>query len=156
MNRSWLLFPEQLSMGEPSLSGSGEDPNCGETQILSEGLFCSLNIMFTLGPFWPFEVRSIFKNSQCTMYILGSMFSLQPNKLRHILKFVSWYIIQHIFVPTCSVGRKTWILRKPWFSNSKFAISVLFWLILSVPKIMLLVPENKKRDKFQSFHPIRR
>ena len=106
MNRSWLLFPEQLSMGEPSLSGSGEDPNCGETQILSEGLFCSLNIMFTLGPFWPFEVRSIFKNSQCTMYILGSMFSLQPNKLRHILKVASWWFIQHIFVSTCSVGRK--------------------------------------------------
>ena len=60
---------------------------------------------------------------QCTMCILGSMFSFQPNKLRHILKFVSWYIIQHIFVPACSVGRKTWFSRKPWFSNSKFGIS---------------------------------
>ena len=27
---------------------------------------------------------------QCTMCILGTMFSFQPNKLRHILKVVSW------------------------------------------------------------------
>ena len=86
--------------------------------------------------------------SHCTMCILGSMFSFQPNKLRHILKFVSWYIIQHIFVPTCSVGRKTWFSRKPWLSNSKFGISGSFWPILSVPKIMFLVPENEKRNKF--------
>ena len=55
----------------------------------------------------------------CTMCTLGSMFSFQPNKLRHILKFILWYIIQQIFVPTCSVGRKTWFSRKPWFSNFK-------------------------------------
>ena len=85
---------------------------------------------------------------QCTMCCLGSMFSFQPNKLRHILKFMSWYTIEHIFVPACSVGRKTWFLRKPWFSNSKFAISGLFFPILSAPKIMFPVPENKKRDKF--------
>ena len=84
----------------------------------------------------------------CTMCCLGSMFSFQPNKLRHILKFMTWYIIQHIFVPACSVGRKTWFSRKPWFSNSKFGISRPFWLILSVPKIMFLVPENEKRNKF--------
>ena len=71
--------------------------------------------------------------------------------IRHILKFISWYIIQHIFVPTCSVGRKTWFSRKPWFSNSKFGISGSFWPILSVPKIMFLVPENEKRNKFSSF-----
>ena len=29
-------------------------------------------------------------------------------------------IIQHIFVPACSLGRKTWFSRKPWFPNSKF------------------------------------
>ena len=85
---------------------------------------------------------------QCTMCCLGSMFSFQPNKLRHILKFMFWYTIEHIFVPACSVGRKTWFLRKPWFSNSKFAISGLFFPILSAPKIMFPVPENKKRDKF--------
>ena len=84
----------------------------------------------------------------CTMCCLGSMFSFQPNKLRHILKFMSWYTIEHIFVPACSVGRKTWFLRKPWFSNSKSAISGFFFPILSAPKIMFPVPENKKRDKF--------
>ena len=140
MNRSWLLFPEQLSMGEPSLSGSGEDPNCGETQILSEGLFCSLNIMFTLGPFWPFEVRSIFKNSQCTMYILGSMFSLQPNKLRHILKVASWWFIQHIFVSTCSVGRKTRFMRKPWVPNSRSVISPKICPCIHPPLLPLICP----------------
>ena len=89
----------------------------------------------------------------CTMCSLGSMFSFQPNKLRHTLKFISWYIIQHILVPTCSVGRKTWFSRKLWFSNSKFGISKSFWPILSVPKIMLPVPENEKRNKFSSFLP---
>ena len=66
--------------------------------------------------------------------ILGTMFSFQPNKLRHILKCVSWYIIQHVFVPACSVWRKTWFSRKPWLSNSRFGISGSFWPILSVPK----------------------
>ena len=91
----------------------------------------------------------------CTMCCLGSMFSFQPNKLRHILKFMSWYIIQHIFVPACSVGRKTWFSRKPWLSNSKFGISGSFWPILSVPKIMFLLPENEMQNKFSSFLPKR-
>ena len=82
----------------------------------------------------------------CTMCCLVSMFSFQPNKLRHILKFMSWYIIQHIFFPDCSVGRKTWFSRKPWFSNSKFGIS--FLPILTAQKIMLLVPKNEKQYKF--------
>ena len=85
---------------------------------------------------------------QCTMCCLGSMFSFQPSKLRHILKFKSWYTIEHIFVPACSVGRKTWKKLFSWFSNSKFVISGLFFPILSAPKIMFPVPENKKRDKF--------
>ena len=42
--------------------------------------------------------------AQCTMCCLYSMFSFQLNRLRHILKFMSWYIIQHIFVPACSIG----------------------------------------------------
>ena len=88
---------------------------------------------------------------QCTMCILGSMFSFQPNKPRHILKFVSWYIIQHIFVPACSVGRKTWFSRKPWLSNTKFGISESLWPILSVPKIMFPVPKYEMRNKFSSF-----
>ena len=81
--------------------------------------------------------------AQCADWVVSF-----PSKLRHILKFVSWYIIQQIFVPACSVGRKTWFSRKPWFSNSKFGISGSFWPILSVPKIMLLVPENEKQYKF--------
>ena len=90
-------------------------------------------------------IRFVF---HCTMCILTSIFSFQPNKLRHILKVASWSIIQHIFVPTCSVGRKTWFWRKPWLSNSKFGISGSFWPILSGPKIMFLVPENEERNKF--------
>ena len=96
---------------------------------------------------WPVKIFFL----QCTMCCLGSMFSFQPNKLRHILKFVSWYIIQHIFVPACSVGRKTWFSRKPWLSNSKFGISGLFWPILSVPKVMFLVPKMKSETSFQVF-----
>ena len=89
-----------------------------------------------------FHLTSLRIFNQCTMCTLSSMFSFQPNKLRHILKFMSWYTIEHIFVPACSVGRKTWFLRKPWFSNSKFAISGLFFPILSALKIMFPVPEN--------------
>ena len=35
------------------------------------------------------QIETVFFPLQCTMCILGSMFSFQPNKLRHILKFVS-------------------------------------------------------------------
>ena len=88
------------------------------------------------------------RGRHCTMCSLSSMLSFQPNKLGHILKFMSWYIIQHIFVPACLVGRKTWFSRKPWLSHCKFGISGSFWLILSVSKIMFLVRENEKRKKF--------
>ena len=84
----------------------------------------------------------------CAMCCLCSMFSFQSNKLRHILKFLSWYITQHIFVPACKIGRKTLFSRKPWPSNSKFGISGSILPILSVPKTMFLVPENEKRNKF--------
>ena len=60
------------------------------------------------------KVATIYvSNAQCDVCTVFLMFSLQPNKLRHILKFMSWYIIQHISVPACSVGRKTWFSRKP-------------------------------------------
>ena len=39
---------------------------------------------------------------QCTMCSLYSKFSFQPDKLRHILKFLSSYTIQHILGPACS------------------------------------------------------
>ena len=32
----------------------------------------------------------------------------------HILKFMSWYTIQHKFVPACSIERKTRFSRKLW------------------------------------------
>ena len=104
---------------------------------------------------WAFQPIKLEWWLQRTMSCLGSMFSFQPNKLRLILKFMSWYIIQHIFVPACSVGRKSWFSRKLWLSNSKFGISGSFWPILSVPKIMFLVPENEKRKQFQSILPKR-
>ena len=61
------------------------------------------------------------------MCILGSVFSFRPNKLRHISKVAPWWIIQHIFVSTCSVGRKTWFMRKPWVPNSRSVISPKIW-----------------------------
>ena len=85
-------------------------------------------------------------NAQCADWVVSF-----PSKLRHILKFVPWYIIQHIFVPACSVGRKTWFSRKLLFSNSKFGIFGSFWPILSVPKIMLLVLENESSTSFKVF-----
>ena len=70
-----------------------------------------------------------YRFMHCTMCFLYSMFSFQPNKVRHILKSMSWYIVQHIFVSACSFGRKTWFSKKQWFSNSKFGISGSFWQI---------------------------
>ena len=92
-----------------------------------------------------FEILNSFSFSEA-FHRLCSMFSFQPNKLRHILKFMSWFIIQHIFAPAYSAGRKTWFSRKLWLSNSKLVISGSFWSILSVPKIMFLVPENEKNE----------
>ena len=82
------------------------------------------------------SIVEYYRMLQCTICCLCSMFSSQPNKLRHIIRFMPWYNIQHIFVPACSVGRKTWFS----IPNSKFGISRSFWPILSVPKIMFLVP----------------
>ena len=59
-------------------------------------------------------------SDHCQMCTFYNMFSFQLNKPRHILRFVSWYSIYPIFFPACSVGRKTWFLRKPCFSDSKF------------------------------------
>ena len=59
---------------------------------------------------------------QCTMCCLCSLSSSQPNKLRHILKFVSWYPIQHIFVPACSIARNSYKKMFLWTSNSKSVI----------------------------------
>ena len=56
------------------------------------------------------------------MCCLGSLSSSQPNKLRHILKFLSWYPIQHIFVPACSIARNSYKKMFLWTSNSKSAI----------------------------------
>ena len=121
-------------------------------RLLYSGIY-RLQRLFTFR--WKSDIHSptvIRKGSlsavQCTMCYLGSTFSFQPNKLRHLLKFMFWYTIEHIFVPACSVGRKTWKKLFSWFSNSKFVISGLFFPILSAPKIMFPVPENKKRDKF--------
>ena len=58
----------------------------------------------------------------CTMCCLGSLSSSQPNKLRHILKFLSWYPIQHIFVPACSIARNSYKKMFLWTSNSKSEI----------------------------------
>ena len=56
-----------------------------------------------------------------TICYLYSMSSFQPNKLRHILKFIS-----HVFfVPAGSVGRRTWFSRKPWIPNTKSAVSCI-------------------------------
>ena len=57
-----------------------------------------------------------------TMCTLCSLSSSQPNKLRHILKFVSWYPIQHIFVPACSIARNSYKKMFLWTSNSKSEI----------------------------------
>ena len=51
-----------------------------------------------------------------------------------------------IFVPTCSVGSKTWLLRKRDFQ----ILNLRFLGFFRVPKIMFLVTENKQRDKFSS------
>ena len=58
----------------------------------------------------------IFWGDQCTMCCMGSMFSFQPNKLRHILKFMSYhwtYICPSLF---------------SWKENMKKIIFVIFKL----------------------------
>ena len=67
-------------------------------------------------------MTSLRESLQCTMCCLGSLSSSQPNKLRHILKFLSWYPIQHIFVPACSIARNSYKKMFLWTSNSKSAI----------------------------------
>ena len=55
------------------------------------------------------------KKSPFTLLFAQYVF-LPIEQERHISKFVSWYTIWHIFVQACSFGRKTWFLRKLWFS----------------------------------------
>ena len=59
---------------------------------------------------------------QCTMCCLYSIFSSQPNELGHKLTPHNCDIIQHIFIPTRSVARKTLLWTFSWASNSKFPI----------------------------------
>ena len=70
------------------------------------------------------------------MCTLCSSSSFRPNKLRHILKFTSWYTMKHIFVPACLVGRKTWFSRKTWFLNVKVVIKK-YQSLLSAKKILV-------------------
>ena len=58
----------------------------------------------------------------CTMRTLYSIFSSRPNKMGHDFTLPYCDIIQHIFVPTRSVARKTLLWTFSWASNSKFAI----------------------------------
>ena len=48
--------------------------------------------------------RSNLNIAQCVLCKV--YFSVQPNKLRPILKFEKYYPIEHIFVPACSSARK--------------------------------------------------
>ena len=59
---------------------------------------------------------------QCTMCTLYSIFSSQPNKMGHDITLPYCDIIQHIFIPTRSVARKTLLWTFLWASNSKFVI----------------------------------
>ena len=65
-----------------------------------------------------------------TMCTLCSLSSSQPNKLRHILIFVSWYPIQHIFVPACSIAwnRHCVYLQLPNFVSHQCIDTGLFWI----------------------------
>ena len=65
-----------------------------------------------------------FRNAHCT---LCSLCSYQLNKLIHSLEFMSRYTILHIFVPVCSVERKTWFTRKLPFSNFKLAVYLVYF-----------------------------
>ena len=58
----------------------------------------------------------------CTMCTLYSIFSSRPNKMGHDITLPYCDIIQHIFIPTRSVARKTLLWTFSWASNSKFAI----------------------------------
>ena len=58
----------------------------------------------------------------CTMRTLYSIFSSQPNKMGHDITLPYCDIIQHIFIPTRSVARKTLLWTFSWASNSKFEI----------------------------------
>ena len=56
------------------------------------------------------------------MRTLYSIFSSRPNKMGHDITLPYCDIIQHIFIPTRSVARKTLLWTFSWASNSKFAI----------------------------------
>ena len=124
--------------------------------MVVQGIFTSLNFLFIhLDPIvtprqlplleaYHLEYQIAGQDSDnwghCTMCCLGSIFSFQLNKLRHIFKFEEKKF--YIFVPACLVGKKTWFSGISWFLNSKFWIYGSFWPILSIPyfKNMFLVP----------------
>ena len=99
----------------PVLFEVGRDFNSKHLRKNSSSMRCS--VLTLLGTFSQtsrrphpcqeprYELMSIFcwwtahKHIPCTMCSLGSMFSFQPNKLRHILRFISYstYICPNLF-----------------------------------------------------------
>ena len=70
----------------------------GEIQHWSENI---LDIFEREKYFW---ITVTFSTAHCVLCKV--YFSVQPNKLRPILKFKKYYPIEHIFVPACSSARK--------------------------------------------------
>ena len=65
---------------------------------------------------------------QCTMCSLYSLSPFQPNKLRHILKFVSWYTIYQLSYKCPRLfGWKENMIFEETVSSSKFAIAILLY-----------------------------
>ena len=83
---------------------------------------------------WIFPTKSLIRAQTFTLYSAQSAEQAETYASKNSCLDISFNIYLSQLV-----GRKTWFSR---YSGS-------FWPILSVPKIMLLVPENKKR--FQVF-----
>ena len=74
------------------------------------GFFEHLFHIFVIFTEWDFAAREflrvffLFYSAQCVLCKV--YFSVQPNKLRPILKLKKYYPIEHVFVPACSSARK--------------------------------------------------
>ena len=82
------------------------------------------------------------------VYYVQHVFLLTKQAEPHLEIRVLIYHLIYIFSPRLFGWKENMIFEETVISNTKFTIPEIFWPILSVPKIMFLVPENKKRDKF--------
>ena len=100
---------------------------------------------------WFFRMRKYNNRILCLALhnVLFAQYVFLPTEQAETYSKI-YVLIYHLtyICPSLCGWKEKWFLRKTRFSNVKFAISGSFWPILSLPKIIFLEPQNKRRDKF--------